>query len=142
MSTDIVIVPDGTVVVVAPNVAGPSGPQGVKGDNSIADIAFAFQGNLLDAEQLVGYVIAHGMTLTQSTSIAKCAVGPLTTKTLTITKNGVSMGSVVFLAGQTTGTVTLTSTTLVAGDVIAFTGPSPADVNLSSITVTLAGAVP
>lgn len=138
----LVLVPDTEVVVVENAAQGPAGPQGVKGDNSIADIAFAFQGNLLDGEALVGYIIAHGMTLDQSTSVAKCVVGPLANKTLQITKNGVPMGSVVFLSGQTTGTVTLTSTNLAAGDVIAFVGPTPADINLASITVTLAGAVP
>lgn len=143
MSDDVIVfLPDNTVVIVEPNAIGPSGPQGVKGDNSIADIAFAFQGNLLDAEALVGYGIAHGMTLSQADSIAKCVVAPNADVVMTITKNGVSMGTVTFLSGHTTGTIVLTNSVLAIGDVVAFTGPSPANLTFASITVTLAGVLP
>ena len=141
--TQIVLVPDTELlVIVESNAVGPAGPQGVKGDNSVADIAFAFQGALLDGENLVGYVIAHAMTLSQADSIAKCVVAPNADVSMTLTKNGASMGTVTFLSGHTTGTVTLTSTSLVIGDVIAFIGPSPSNPTFSSITITLAGSLP
>lgn len=146
-STEVIlVVPDAETIIVEPNAPGPSGPQGDKGDNAVADIAFAFQGNLMDGEELVGYAIAHGMTLSSVDSVARCVGAPTGDVVLLISKqNGLvtsSVGNVTFLAGQKTGTVVLTITTLVAGDVVHFEGPDPADPTFTSVTVTLAGTLP
>ena len=60
---------------------------------------------------------------------------------ITITKNGASIGSVNFAAGQKVGTFTFTAqTAFSAGDRLGFVAQATADATLADIAVTLKGA--
>jgi hypothetical protein len=78
----------------------------------------------LIAGQLTAVTLAAGL----SDSVAKARVAPTGAYSITIKKNGSSVGSIDFGAGASTATFTFSGTqTLVPGDIVSFTAPSTPD---------------
>jgi hypothetical protein len=76
------------------------------------------------------------LTGSYSSSIA-AATG---STTLTLAKNGTSIGSVNFAAGATSATFTFASAvSLAAGDVLTLTNQATADATLANVSVSLVG---
>lgn len=96
--------------------------------------------NSLDMARLV---IPRAMTLPASLtgSYASADVAATGSTTLTLSKNGSSIGTVNFAASATTGTFTFSSAvTFAAGDILKLVNQSTADATLANISVSLVGS--
>lgn len=81
--------------------------------------------------------IALPINLTGSQAKANTAATASTT--VTINKNGSSIGTIVWATSGTTGAFTFSAgVNLVAGDVLQLVAPNPADATLANIGVSLA----
>lgn len=115
------------------------------GTVSGADIEVAtFVGGKPGNSELVNVFVAAGaFTLPSGLTGSRASAGTAATAaaSITITKNGASVGSVNFAAGQTVGTFTFTAqTAFSAGDRLGFVAQATADATLADIAVTLKGA--
>ncbi|MEN3144640.1 DUF2793 domain-containing protein [Ochrobactrum sp. WV_118_8] len=71
-------------------------------------------------------------------SVAKAGTAPSAAKSLTILKNGISVGTVDFAASATDGTFTVESgVTFVAGDVLGISAPATVDSTLADVAISL-----
>lgn len=115
------------------------------GTASGADIEVAtFVGGKPGNSELVNVFVAAGaFSLPSGLTGSRASAGTAATAaaSITITKNGASVGSVNFAAGQTVGTFTFTAqTAFSAGDRLGFVAQATADATLADIAVTLKGA--
>lgn len=115
------------------------------GTVSGADIEVAtFVGGKPGNSELVNVFVAAGaFSLPSGLTGSSASAGTAATAaaSITITKNGASIGSVNFAAGQTVGTFTFTAqTAFSAGDRLGFVAQATADATLADIAVTLKGA--
>lgn len=95
-------------------------------------------GNQLMARVLIPRIVLFPASLTGSYASANVAATAATT--LTLARNGTSIGTVNFAAGATAGTFTFSSAvTTAAGDVLTLTNQASADATLADISVSLAG---
>jgi hypothetical protein len=94
------------------------------------------------ASQVMGRIIVpRAITLPASLtgSYGSSIVAATGSTTLTLAKNGVSIGSVNFAAGASTATFTFASAvSFAAGNILTLTNQSPADASLANVSLTLA----
>lgn len=88
-----------------------------------------------DDEVIGGGLAPYDFTITEANCIAKALVAATGSTTVTIKKNGSSIGTVVWSAAGTTGTVDITTATVADGDHITFHAPATADATLADITI-------
>lgn len=72
-------------------------------------------------------------------SAVSAATAATASTTLTLKKNGSSIGTAVVSASGTTAAFTVTATSFAALDVLTVTGPSSADATLANVALTLLG---
>ena len=108
-------------------------------------LGFFIPGTMAVANELVGYVVADkAITLTVGLtgSRAKAKVAPAEDCTYQININGVSRGTVTFLAASTVGTFSFaTQIIAAAGDTIEITTPSVVDLAIKDVAITILGKV-
>lgn len=148
MDTSVVSGQAYTYYVVATNAVGDSLPDGPANTTSTT-VTYPFRavggtpGRLpLDAEELFVAIMRTGDSLpsTLPNSFIACEVAPTSNWTLTLYKNGVSIGTGTILAGHTTGTWTFSSTvSFTDGDLWKGTAMTPQDATLSGISYSIAG---
>lgn len=123
-----------------------SGDDGAGNATSIVPVAFT--GNIRaielhcagkpDISEVIGGTFArYAMTISPGNSLAKCQVGPTATVTITIKKNGTSIGTITFAAGATTGSFSFTSTAVAKDDWITFHWQATTDSTFSDLDVAL-----
>ena len=85
-------------------------------------------------------VVRGGFTVNLTNSVARCKVANSSDITFGLSLNGMSIGSVSFLAGGTTGTIAITNATdkvFTTGDYIEVIGPVSGADNMAGMTVVL-----
>ena len=109
--------------------------------NTPYDMLMYFPGVPANSAIMGRAIIPRAVTMNSGASgYASAEVAATASTTLTITRNGTSIGTVTFAAASTTGTVSITSTvTTAAGDIIRIVNQGTADATLASISVTLTG---
>jgi hypothetical protein len=70
---------------------------------------------------------------------AKAAIGATNNTTLTVAKNGVPIGTFIFVSGTNVASADVDTTVFEVGDSLTITMPSAQDPTLSDIQVTLLG---
>lgn len=128
-----------------PGPPGPQGPQGPAGENAIAsaDIVFFYPGSPT-ASQILFYmesVRSFHLPASLTGSRFRALVAPTSSVTLTLKKNGTSIGTLTWAAGQNVPTVTFASqVTFSVGDTFTVEAPSAEDTTFSQISVNLYGS--
>lgn len=95
-----------------------------------------------NAALMMQYVVVEPITFPVALvdSQAKARLAATATTTITVKKNGVSVGTVVWAAAATAATFTMASATSFAkGDLLEFWNQATADATLGDISITLAG---
>ncbi len=109
------------------------------------DISFFVPGTMAVANELVGMVIADRaitLPIALAGSKAKSKVAAIADCTYQISLNGVSKGTVTFLAGTTSGVFALaTALAIASGDTLEITTPSVVDTAIKDVVITLLGKV-
>lgn len=113
-------------------VRGPAG-------STVLSLVWSINNAPMAGERLPQLLIDTALTLNAARSGARAAMAFTASATFTITRNGASIGTVVFAPGAQTGAISLTSTSLSAGDLIRIVCPSPADVTGADLVITLSG---
>lgn len=134
-----VTAPLASSAIVAVKPAGSTGATGAAGSQKISINAYIGESPLAN-EVLAKVIFDHNVTLVQADSSAHADVAATASYTISITKNGVSAGTVVWGVGATTATVTLTTTSFAPGDILRLVGAASADATLANITVMLSGS--
>jgi len=106
------------------------------------DIAQFINGKPLSSEILVKVIFprAIGFPANFSSSYAKCVTAATAATTMTVLKNGISVGSVTFAAGATTGTFSTPALTFSAADVMIITANATVDATFADVAFMLTGA--
>jgi hypothetical protein len=89
------------------------------------------------------YVFADTVTFPAGLigSQGTAGVPATTTATYHVSKNGTTVGAMVFAAGATTATFTMSSaTTYLAGDILTVVAPTSPDATLANLAWTLVGS--
>lgn len=92
------------------------------------------------SQNLLTYLVTFSGVLRAGAvgSIAKAGVAPQAAKSLTILKNGSSVGTIDFAASATDGTFTVASNVaFVAGDILAIQAPATVDTALANVSTSL-----
>jgi len=139
----------GTVPIAQLGSSGtPSSTTYLRGDNtwanptSIYEVPLSIQGTLTANAKVLNFVAVRSYSLPASLtgSYAKAGTTASGSSTLTITKNGTSIGSITFAASATNGTFSFTSAvTFSAGDLLVITAPGTADATLADLAINLLG---
>lgn len=106
------------------------------------DIAGTFSGAPAASDVILRYPLPRAVSLPVGLTSSQGVAGVAATGSTTfdIRKNGVSVGSMVFVAAATTATFTMVSATaLAAGDVLTVVAPATEDATLADIGLCLAG---
>lgn len=106
------------------------------------NIAVSITGLMVNAEIMLQYVFPYAASFPSGLtgSYAKANTAATASTTVTIKKNGASVGTLAWAASGTSGTFTFsTATSFAAGDVLQLVAPSTADATLADIGITLAG---
>lgn len=101
----------------------------------------AFSSGTLTASQVVYRIaVSHAVSFTTNLvgSQGTAATASTGTATLSVQKNGMQFGTVVFTASAT-ATFTGTATSFAAGDVLSIVAPSSPDATLAGVGITLSG---
>lgn len=134
-----------TYFLIAKNGAGNSAhTAGVDGTTAAASFRLQIRGGTPgrkpnNLEELFNITMKAGDKLTSGLpgSLISCEIAPTANWTMTLKKNGTSIGSGTVLAGATTGTWTFSSTvTFADGDVLTLTAPA-SDSTMSGISYTI-----
>jgi hypothetical protein len=108
-------------------------------DKRIVQICLFAQGTMTNSEVLLVYTPAATLTLPAGLTNSVAALKTATTNalTLTILKNGSSIGTINFTAGSTSGTFTFTNavTLTAATDTLEIDGPATADTTAANLHV-------
>lgn len=110
----------------------------------VRPISWFFTSAPTSSEVLAIYVAAEAITLADdfAGSVGTCGTNPTATFTLTVRKNGSSVGTIAI---STSGVFTFTTTggavTLAAGDVLRIVAPSGVDGTVANVAATLRGIV-
>lgn len=106
------------------------------------NIGVSYQGMPGSGDILLAYVYVQvgSFPASLSGSRAKSDVAATSDSTFDVKKNGSSIGSIFFGAGQSTGVFSGAGGSFVAGDVLKIVAPNPQDATLADIAITLKGA--
>jgi len=120
----------------------PTGGTNPSSPPNLANDMYMYRaGTYSNSQELTRITPSRNVTLpvNLTASVATCDVAPAVNVTVTINKNGASVGTVNFAAGSTTGTFTFASSVSLngTGDVITLVAPSTADVNFAGASITL-----
>lgn len=113
----------------------------VSGSN-LYDVLTFFPGAPTKSQLMARVIVPRAVTFPASLtgSYASSTVAVTASTTVTLARNGTSIGTVNFAASATTGTFTLSSPiTTAAGDVLTLTNQATADATLANISVSLVG---
>jgi hypothetical protein len=125
-------------VSVEPGPTGPTGP-------SFYDIVGYWRGTLPSDSDPIHYLeMVRDITLpiNLTGSVASCLTAPTADVSLTLKKNGVSIGNIDFIATQSTGSFTFSSDeTFSSGDIWEVDPPSPQDSTFAGLSWTIVGNV-
>ena len=105
------------------------------------DLAFSILGVPLNSAIILRFVAVRAFTIAANFtgSVAKCAAAPTATTTLTIKKNGTSIGTVSFAGAATSGTFsTQAASTFASGDILTVENQATADTTWGNAEITLA----
>jgi hypothetical protein len=111
-------------------------------ENTPYNLGVSITGVMTASEILLQYVFPYAVTFPSglANSYAKANSAAAGTPSITINKNGSSVGSIAWSASGTAGTFTFSTTTaFAAGDILQLVAPGIADGTLANIGVTLAG---
>jgi hypothetical protein len=106
------------------------------------DISLYWAGILAANTKLTRFVFdrAISFAVNLAGSIANAGTAATASVSITIAKNGTSIGSLTFAAGATSGAFSVAAATNFAiGDLLTLVGPGAADATLADISVTLTG---
>jgi hypothetical protein len=107
------------------------------------DVLTFFPGAPTNSQLMTRVIVPRAVTFPVSLtgSYASSTVAATGATTLTLARNGTSIGTVNFAAGATAGTFTFASpVTTAAGDVLTLTNQATADATLANISVSLVGS--
>lgn len=83
---------------------------------------------------------AYTLPINLTGSILKCQTAPTANWTVTLKKNGSSIGTGTINAAATTGTFTFTSAVVFSsGDLLEIDAPTPSDTTITNPSITLKG---
>lgn len=122
-----------TASVVTTSTSSSGGPY---------DIPMSFTGQPVASYRFYRVVLARNVSFLSNFagSYLQCRVAPAASYTITILKNGASVGTGTIAAGSTTGTYTTSGAiTFSAGDLLEIDGPSSADSALTDLSITITG---
>jgi hypothetical protein len=108
------------------------------------DIAGSTIGRPANGATIARFVAVRNFSLPASLTGSYCKASTASTASasLTISKNGISAGSMAFAASGTVATFTFASSvSFVAGDILTITAPATADSTLGDIQFTLMGTL-
>lgn len=105
--------------------------------------AAVFAGGTLDASEVFfGHAFPYAVEIPSGATNSQAVAGIAATGTTTVTikKNGSSIGTIAWSTSGTVGVFTFASSvSFAAGDIISLTGQSSPDATLANISITLAG---
>ena len=103
------------------------------------DISVSVSGKPAASEYLLRLVCvrAFSLAIAAATQKAIALTAATASTTLTVSKNGTSIGTIVFAAAGTTGTFSGTTTSFAVSDVLTISAPSTADTTLSDVGISL-----
>lgn len=106
------------------------------------DLATFYPGTLAASAVLLRHVAVRAWSLPTNASGSALSAGTAATgsTTLTLKKNGSSIGTAVVSASGTTAAFTVTATSFAALDVLTVEGPGTADATLGNVAVSLLGS--
>lgn len=105
------------------------------------DISTYYPGVPGNSQILLRWTAPRPITIVIGAINSQCTAGTAATgsTTITINKNGSSVGTIAISSSGTTGTFTVASSvSLVAGDILTIVGPGTADATLADISITIA----
>jgi len=110
---------------------------------AIYDIAGGSTGAPAANATLLTFAVVRDFSLPANLLGSSCVAGiaAAASTTISINKNGVSIGTMNFAIGATTATFILTATYFVPGDILTVVAPASPDNNLADIGFTLVGTV-
>lgn len=114
-----------------------------RGTGGPYDVLMFFPGVPTNAQLMGRVIVPRAVTFPASLtgSYASATVAATGATTLTLARNGTTIGTVNFAAGAIAGTFTFSSAvTTAAGDVLTLTNQATADATLANISVSLVGA--
>lgn len=106
------------------------------------DLATFYPGVPGNSQLLARIKLARAVTfpINLTGSLADARVAATASTTVTLKKNGSSIGTLVWAASGTSGAFTFAAAvSFAAGDVLTLEGPATADVTLADISITLIG---
>lgn len=114
-----------------------SGPAGL---NALAGLTFDFSGAISAGEASIPRTAPFAGTLSAANSVAVAKVAPTAQAVFGILKNGVSIGTCTFTAGQTGGVFAFSVTTYAKGDYFECVPPIAGDATLYGAALTVLGS--
>jgi hypothetical protein len=108
------------------------------------DLVVTIAGKPAVSANVLNFVTPRAFTLPVNLtgSLGRAGTAATATTTFTIKKNGSSVGTLQFAAGQTASTFTFAAQqTFNAGDLLQITAPVSADANLADISIALIGTL-
>jgi len=85
------------------------------------------------SETIGAHKFSYAFTIASSRCTATASVAATASTIFTITKDGVSIGTITFAAAATTGTFNFTNTSVVTGNRLIITAPATPDATLADI---------
>jgi hypothetical protein len=116
---------------------------GIMGVQVPYDLAVFISGTMVNAQELLRMNAVRPFTLPVSLtgSIAKAGISATGSTTVTLNKNGSSIGTLVWSAAGTLAAITFAAAvTFATGDVFTITGPATFDATLANIGIDLKGS--
>lgn len=107
------------------------------------DLAIFISGTMVNAQELLRMNVVRAFTLpiNLTGSLAKSGVAATGSTTVTLNKNGSSIGTLVWSAAGTTAAITFAAAVSFAvGDTFTITGPATFDATLANVGIDLKGA--
>lgn len=105
------------------------------------DLPMFFPGAMTSSQTLARILFTRTVVFPSSLTGSQCSAGTAATgsTTVTLNKNGSSIGTLVWAASGTVPTITFSSSvTFNAGDLLTVVGPATADATLAAISLTIA----
>lgn len=141
-ATSIKLWPGRVYLVRTDGTANGLAAKDIGGVDAPWDQAVFVPGLMIDAQICLRYTATREFSLPTNLtgSYLTCATAPTADTTITLKKNGSSIGTGVILAGATTGSFTVTATSFVPGDLFSIHGQATADVSIRDVAASFKGS--
>ena len=105
------------------------------------DIGFFVPGTYTASQVIAAFVMVRAVAFAANfaPSLAKSQTAATLSSTITIQKNGSSIGTIVFAAGASTSTIAGSAVSFAVGDMLSFVAPGTPDATLAGVQITLSG---